>query len=76
MIKTRDQNSCCIGTRADKSRLAAGSAELRKSKLWTLRNIKIIKKWTREEYKEIREAYYYTKYHSSDESNTKQTYTI
>ena len=29
-----------------------------------------------EEYKEIMEAYYYAKYHPSDESNTKQTYTI
>ena len=27
-----------------------------------------------EEYIEIMEAYYYAKYHPSDESNTKQTY--
>ena len=29
-----------------------------------------------EEYIEIMEAYYYAKYHPSDESNTKQTYKI
>ena len=34
------------------------------------------KKWTWEEYKEIMEAYYYAKYHPSNESNIKQTYTL
>ena len=33
-------------------------------------------KWTREKYKEIMKAYYYAKYHPSDENNTKQRYTI
>ena len=36
----------------------------------------IRKKWTREEYKGIMEAYCYAKYHPPDKSNTKQTYTI
>ena len=105
-MKTRSQNSCCIGRRADKSgpRLSvrnqaevkkcasgtklpkdslkghqncvkANSGPLETSKSSNKNDLKR-QKWTREEYREIMEAYYYAKYHPSDESNTKQTYKI
>ena len=100
-MKTRSQNSCCMGRRADKSgprlpvrnqagvKKYASGINLPKDSLQGYQNcVKansgpsettkssnqkdlIRNKWTREEYKEIMEAYYYAKYHPSDESNTK-----
>ena len=105
-MKTKSQNSCCIGCRSDKSgprlsirnqaevEICASGTKLPKDSLKGHQNCvkanygpsKILKssnrndlkrqKWTREEYREIMEAYYYAKYHPSDESNTKQTYKI
>ena len=105
-MKTRSQNSCCIGRRADKSgpppsvrnqaevekcssgtklpkdslkghqncvKANSGPSETSKS---SNKNDLKRQKWTREEYREIMEAYYYAKYHSSGESNSKQTYKI
>ena len=105
-MKTRSQNSCCIGHQADKSgprpsvrnqaevkKCASGTklpkdslkghqkcvkASSRSSETSKSSNKNDLKrqKWTREEYREIMEAYYYSKHHPSDESNTKQTYKI
>ena len=105
-MKTRSQNSCCIGRHADKSGprpsvrnqaevekcasgtkfpkdslkghqncVKANSGPSKTSKSSNKNDLKK-QKWTREEYREIMEAYYYAKYHPSDESNTKRTYKI
>ena len=105
-MKTRRQNSCCIGRRTDKSgprpsvrnqddvekcasgtkipkdslkghqnSVKANSGPSETSKSPNKQDLKR-QKWTREEYKEIMEAYYYAKYHPSDKNNTKQTFKI
>ena len=51
-----------------------GTSEISKSS--NQKDLKINKKQTWEEHKEIIEAYCYAKYHPLDESNIKQTYTI
>ena len=70
---------CASGTKLPKDSLKghqncvkANSAPSETSKSSNKYGLKI-QKWTREEYREIMEAYYYAKYHPSDESNTKQT---